>query len=97
MSTNVSWERIFVTGMRFARIMLVCTTALAWMDILEMALTVEVTLIIRIHLFVEMFVCLFVCLLFEEVGRSDIKLCKVRLSYCDLSQATPPSPPHFFQ
>lgn len=43
MSTNVSWERIFVTGMRFARIMLVCTTALAWMDILEMALTVEVT------------------------------------------------------
>ena len=42
MSTNVSWERISVTGMRFARIMLVCTTALAWMDILEMALTVEV-------------------------------------------------------
>lgn len=29
--------------MRFARTMLVCTTALAWMDILETALTVEVT------------------------------------------------------
>ena len=43
MSTNVSWEQIFVTGMRFVRTMLVCTTALAWMDILEMALTVEVT------------------------------------------------------
>ena len=43
MSTNVSWERIYVTGMRFVRTMLVCTTALAWMDILEMALTVEVT------------------------------------------------------
>ena len=34
---------MFVTGMRFAQTMLVCTTARAWMDILEMALTVEVT------------------------------------------------------
>lgn len=63
MSTNVSWERIFVTGMRFARTMLVCMTALVWMDIPEMALTVEVTKILMTgnNLSVEMFVCLFVC------------------------------------
>ena len=43
MSTNVNWERIFVTGMRFARIMLVCTIALVWMDTRGMDSTVEVT------------------------------------------------------
>lgn len=65
MSTNVNWERIFVTGMRFARIMLVCTTALVWMDIQEMALTVEV-----IELFMtgnnrDTPLCLYVCFSWE--------------------------------
>ena len=47
--------------------MLVCTTALVWMDIREMASTVEVkelfAAITQIHPFVRLFVCSFVCLL----------------------------------
>ena len=42
MSTNVNWERIFVTETRLARITLVCTSALVWMVIREMDSTVEV-------------------------------------------------------
>ena len=45
--------------------MLVCTTALVWMDIREMASTVEVkelfAAITQIHPFVRLFVCLLVC------------------------------------
>ena len=43
MSTNVNWERIFVTETRLARIILACTIALVWMVIREMDSTVEVS------------------------------------------------------
>lgn len=65
MSTNVNWERIFVTGMRFARIMLVCTTALVWMDIREMALTVEVIELFMTGNNSDTPLCLYVCFSWE--------------------------------
>lgn len=94
MSMNVSWERIFVTGMRFARTMLVCTTALAWMDILETALTVEVTQFFMTGNNSDSPVCWDVCLFFG--GRwGEVRVSYGRCLACiTVTSATLPPPPH---